>query len=72
MNKRTYRFCSPKEVKNNWGKLCYRFCAERTIVLKKCKKKTLIIEDLTNQETYNKFLNAEFMISVRKSIFKKL
>jgi hypothetical protein len=68
---RSYRFCSNKEVKSPYGKICYRYCKRKTIVLKKCKETELIIEDLSNSTVYNKFIDAGFIIKIRKGVLKK-
>jgi hypothetical protein len=58
--KRTYRFCSPVEVEDAWGKLCYRMC--RQTILGRCVKTELIVEDLTDEKTHRKFLFGGFSI----------
>ena len=65
---RTYRFCSFKEMKDPFGKICYRFCSEKTLILKKCKKTELIVEDLSKPQTYQKFFNAGFLIKIREDV----
>lgn len=59
--KRTYRFCSPVEVEDAWGKLCYRMC--RRTILGNCIKTELIIEDLADEKTHRKFLFGGFKIA---------
>ena len=68
---RTYRFCSPLEVEDPQGKLCYRFCSKKTLVLKKCKETELIIEDLSVLSTYEKFFQTGFLIMKRGTPLKK-
>lgn len=62
--KRTYRFCSPGEIDDNVGKLCYRYCY-RKLLRRKCK---LIVEDITTPEGYAKFLSAGFVVMVEERI----
>jgi hypothetical protein len=69
---RTYRFCSPKELAFPQGKLCYRFCAKKTLLLKKCKETGLIVEDLSNLKTYEKFFQTGFLIMKREAPLNKL
>ena len=71
MPNRTYRFCSNKEVKSPYGKICYRYCKKKTLVLKKCKETHLIIEDLNDSYTYQKFMSSGFLIQVRKGTLRK-
>ena len=59
--KRTYRFCDPRELEDNVGKLCYRYCS-RSLLWKKCKETKLIVEDLSDKETFDRFRNAGFNI----------
>jgi len=60
---RTYRFCSPVEVTEPFGKLCYRVCLKS--LLSRCLKTSLIIEDLSNPEIHKKFLFSNFVIKRR-------
>lgn len=64
-NKRTYRFCSPVEVKEPWGKLCYRVCSRS--IISRCMKTKLIIEDLKDPEVHKKFLFGSFIARKRAS-----
>jgi hypothetical protein len=59
--KRTYRFCDPREIEDPIGKLCYRYCS-RSLLWKKCKETKLIIEDLSDKDTFDKFRNAGFNV----------
>jgi hypothetical protein len=61
--KRTYRFCSPVEVEEPWGKLCYRVCSRS--IISRCVKTKLIIEDLKDPETHKKFLFGSFIAKRR-------
>jgi hypothetical protein len=62
-DKRTYRFCSPIEVKNPWGKLCYRVCSRS--IISRCIKTKLIVEDLRDPEVHKKFLFGSFIARKR-------
>ena len=62
-DKRTYRFCSPVEVKEPWGKLCYRVCSRS--IISRCIKTKLIIEDLKDPEVHKKFLFGSFIAKRR-------
>ena len=62
-DKRTYRFCSPVEVKEPWGKLCYRVCSRS--IISRCIKTKLIVEDLKNPEIHKKFLYGSFVAKRR-------
>ena len=64
-DKRTYRFCSPVEVKNPWGKLCYRVCSRS--IISRCIKTKLIVEDLKDPEIHKKFLFGSFIARKRAS-----
>ena len=57
---RTYRFCSEVERPDYVGKLCYRVCT-RTI-LKRCIEKKLIVEDLSDPRTHQKFQFGNFRV----------
>ena len=61
--KRTYRFCSPVEVKEPWGKLCYRVCSRS--IISRCMKTKLIVEDLKDPEIHKKFLFGSFIAKKR-------
>ena len=59
--KRTYRFCDPREVKDFVGKLCYRYCS-RSLLWKKCRETKLIVENLADKDTFDKFRSAGFNV----------
>ena len=59
-NERRMRFCTEKEVPNNISKLCFRYCA-KTNWRGYCQEYKLDIYDLTDKDTFNKFVNARFI-----------
>jgi len=61
VTKRVYRYCSPKEVKEYVGKICYRYCKKKRI-LGSCKEYGLVVENHSLKEIHDKMLAAEFKI----------
>ena len=62
-SKRTFRFCSIKDRKDNVAKLCYRRCLKRRL-LGSCKKYILDTYDLRDPLIHSKFLAADFKVLV--------
>ena len=64
--KRIYIPCTKELEKNPVGKLCFRQCLDRTLVMKKCTDWLIIVEDLSDPLVHARFTAVGFEIRAPK------
>ena len=61
-SKRRYHPCVVSEVTPPTAKLCYRYCTKVSFWSGKCQTYQLIVEDLNDSSTWNKFSSGDWIV----------